>query len=77
VIAGIKSLERLEIGEADFSVKALAGLAKAPSLKQVKVYNTFLKESDIEALKKQLPDIKVIFEPQTDDQRKKLETYLK
>ncbi|WP_145093593.1 leucine-rich repeat domain-containing protein [Rosistilla carotiformis] len=76
-LATIQTLETLEIGEADFHLPALRQLAKLPRLKQLKIDRTYLSEADIEALKSVLPGVQIGFEPLTDDQRKKLELYLK
>ncbi|QDV55665.1 Leucine Rich repeats (2 copies) [Rosistilla oblonga] len=73
----IKTLETLEIGEADFHLPALRQLAKLPRLKQLKIDRTYLSEADIDALKSALPGVQIGFEPLTEDQRKKLDAYLK
>jgi hypothetical protein len=73
----IKTLQRLEIGETHFTVDALEQLKKLPNLKGLKIYNTQLKETDIEALRKRLTEVKISFEPQTEAQKKKLAAYLK
>lgn len=75
-LAAIPTLERLEIGEAELSVNALKQFSKSPSLKQLKVYNTYLKEADIAELQKALPNVKIQFDKPTDSQRKKLDAYL-
>lgn len=76
-LAGIKSLQRLEIGETHFTLKALEQLKKLPDLKRLKIYNTQFKERDIVDLRKRLPNTQVDFEPQTPGQKKRLEAYLK
>lgn len=76
-LAGIKTLQRLEIGETHFTVDALEQLKKLPDLKGIKIYNTQLTEADVEQLRKRLPKLKITFEPQTEGQKKKLEAYLR
>ncbi len=76
-LAGIKTLQRLEIGETHFTVDALAQLKKLPNLKGLKIYNTQLTEKDIEQLRKRLPKLKITFKPQTEAQKKKLAAYLR
>ena len=66
----------MEIGEADLSVNALKQFSKSPSLKQLKVYITYLKEADIAVLKKALPNVEIQFDKPTESQRKKLDAYL-
>ncbi len=73
----IKTLETLEIGEADFHLPALRQLTKLPRLKRLKIDRTYLSAADIEALKSALPGVQIGFEPLIEDQRKKLDAYLK
>jgi len=76
-LAGIESLQRLEIGETHFTLAALEQLKKLPNLKGLKIYNTQFTGSEIEQLRKRLPKVKINFEPQTEGQKKKLEAYLR
>lgn len=76
-LAAMKSLEALEIGEARFTLAALKQLRSLPNLKRLKIDRTEIPLSDIEELRAELPGVKVDFEPLTDEQRKKLELYLK
>lgn len=76
-LAKILTLESLEIGEAAFTLEALGQLKALPNLKRLKIYNTSFTEADIEKLRQQLPDVEIVYEPQTEDQRKKLESYLR
>lgn len=73
----IQTLETLEIGEADFHLPALRQLAQLPQLKRLKIDRTYLSEADIDALKSALPEVQIRFEPLTEDQRTKLDAYLK
>ena len=71
------ALTSLEIGEARFSFNALKQLKALPELKKLKIVQTKIELGDIESLKTELPNVEVIFEPLTDEQRKRLEGYLK
>ncbi len=76
-LSSIKTLETLEIGEADFHLPALRQLAKLPRLKRLKIDRTYLSAADIEALKAALPRVQIRFAPLTEDDRQKLDAYLK
>ncbi len=76
-LAGIKTLQRLEIGETHFTPKALEQLGKLPKLKTLMIYNTNLAEADIAALGKRMPKVKIDFKPQTPAEKTRLEAYLK
>ena len=76
-IATIKTLESLEIGEARFSLDALRQLGALPHLKKLKITKTEIAGPDIMTLQAELPQVKVEFLPLTDEERKKLEAYLK
>jgi hypothetical protein len=76
-LASIKSLESLKIGEAHFTLAALRGLKALPKLKQLALYETDFPPADVETLRTELPGVKLDFQPLTDEQRKKFETYLK
>jgi hypothetical protein len=73
----IPTLESLEIGEARFSLEALKQLKRMPNLKRLKIDRTELSTQDIDLLRVELPHVKIDFEPLTDEQRKKLEAYLR
>lgn len=77
VFSGIKTLESLKIGEAKLSLDALHQLKNLPKLKLLTIYETDISAADIETLRGELPTVKLDFQPLTDEQRKKLETYLK
>lgn len=76
-LAKIKSLENLKIGEARFTAEAIKTLKSLPNLKQLTIYGAFISDEDVAKVRKELAGVKVVFEPLTDDQRKKLELYLK
>lgn len=73
----IQTLESLEIGEARFTLAALSQLKSLPELKRLKIDRTEISASDIEQLRSVLTGVKVEFDPITDEQRKKLESYLR
>ena len=76
-IAKRKSLESLEIGESRFSLEALRQLGALPNLKKLKITRTEISAEDVEVLRTDLPNVKIDFQPLTDEQRKQLEMYLK
>jgi hypothetical protein len=76
-IAKMTTLESLEIGEAQFTLAALKQLRRLPNLKRLKIDRTDISVAEIDMLRAELPGVKVEFEPLTDDQRQKLESYLK
>lgn len=77
VFAGIPTLETLKIGEAHFTRIGLQALKSAKALKQLQLYETDFPESELPMLKADLIGIAVELQPLTEDQRKKLEMYLK
>jgi hypothetical protein len=76
-ITGIKTLESLKLGEARFTLEALRTLKTLPQLKQLNLHTMDFASADLEKLRAELPNVTITFEPLTDDQRKKLESYLK
>jgi hypothetical protein len=76
-LSTIKSLESLKIGEAHLTLAALRGLKALPKLKLLTLYETDFPAADVEALRAHLPGVKIDLQPLTDEQRKKLEHYLK
>lgn len=76
-IAKMESLESLEIGESRFSLEALRQLGALPNLKKLKITRTEISAEDVEVLRTDLPNVKIDFQPLTDEQRKQLEMYLK
>lgn len=77
ILAEVRTLESLEIGEARFSLEALRQLRALPKLRRLKIDRTELTASDIERLRTEMPKVQIHFEPLTDEQRKKLENYLR
>ncbi len=76
-LAIIKTLESLKIGEAQFTLEALRALKALPKLKQLAIYESNIAATDVEKLRAEMPGVKIDFQPLTDEQRKKLESYLK
>ncbi len=76
-VAKIHKLETLKLGEARFTLKALRELKALPNLKSLTIYETDIPPADIETLQAELPSVRLTFEPLTEEQRKKLEMYLK
>ncbi len=76
-LAKIKSLENLKIGEARFTADAILALKSLPNLKQLTIYGAFISDEDVAKVRKEMAGVKVVLEPLTEDQRKKLEMYLK
>lgn len=73
----LRTLESLELSEADFSVEALSQLQALPKLQRLKLDRTYLTAEDVAQLRKTLTDVKIDFEPLREDQRQKLEAYLR
>lgn len=76
-LAQIQKLESLEIGEARFTLEALRQLKSLPKLKRLKIDRTEILAADLEQLRSEMPDVKIEFEPLTEEQREKLKAYLK
>ena len=76
IIATIQTLERLEIGEASFTLAGLQQLSSLPKLRRLTIERTDLDASAIEQLRMFLPHVEIDFKPLTDKQRVTLERYL-
>jgi len=77
IFATMTKLQSLNLGEAALSLDALRKLKALPSLKTLTLHDMELSEGDLEQLKKDLPTVKVTFEPMTSDkQRETLRKYL-
>ncbi|MEZ0385942.1 MAG: hypothetical protein ACAI34_02655, partial [Verrucomicrobium sp.] len=74
--AALKSLENFKIGEGRFTLEGLKALKLYPSLKTLLLYETDFPETGLEALKKELPQVKITLEPQTEVQKKRLDQYV-
>lgn len=77
VLARLKGLESLILDEARISLDALLKLKALPKLRKLELQRLDLPAEDVERLRAALPDAKVVWKPLTDDERKKLEAYLK
>jgi hypothetical protein len=75
--AGIKTLETVRLLEARLMLGGLRALKSLPKLKLLHLSECDISDSDLEALRKELSSVKIEHEPLTDEQRKKLESYLK
>jgi hypothetical protein len=75
--AGIKTLETVKLLEARLTLGGLHALKSLPKLRLLHLSECDIPEADLEALRKELSPAKIEYEPLTDEQRKKLESYLK
>jgi len=73
----LTSLETLRIGEARFTPAGLKVLKTLPKLKLLNLWETEITEADVEKVRKDFPNVKVEWQPLTEEQRKRLENYLK
>ncbi|HEY1171203.1 MAG TPA: hypothetical protein VGH19_07555 [Verrucomicrobiae bacterium] len=73
----LASLETLRIGESRFTPEGLKVLKALPKLKLLNLWEVQITEADVEKVKKDFPNVKVEWQPLTDEQRKRLENYLK
>jgi sulfatase modifying factor 1 len=71
-IAGLKSLERLELWEARLSLSALLRLKALPNLKALAFTNVDIPADDLERLRREMPGVTIDFKPPTDQERAKL-----
>lgn len=76
-LASIATLERLTITEARLSLDALRKLKALPLLKALSIAECEVSDADLAKLRSELPAIKIDFAPLTEEQRKKLEAYLR
>lgn len=77
VLARLTTLEALTLDEAKLSLDALLKLKALPKLTRLSLQRIDLSAEDVEKLKAALPAVKVDLKPLTDDERKKLDAYLK
>lgn len=71
------SLETLRIGESRFTPEGLKVLKALPKLKLLNLWECDITEADVEKVRKDFPNVKVEWQPLTEEQRKRLENYLK
>ena len=77
VLAKLKTLESLTLDEARLSLAALQRLKELPQLKKLELRRFDIPAADVEALKASLPAVAIDWKPLTDDERTKLEAFLK
>lgn len=77
LLSRLQTLESLSLDEAKLSLDALLKLKALPKLKKLSLARIDLSAEDLEKLKAALPDTKIDFKPMTDEERKKLDAYLK
>ncbi|MEZ5384455.1 MAG: hypothetical protein R3F13_02950 [Prosthecobacter sp.] len=65
-LAGIKTLESLELTEARLSAKVIPDLKALPKLTRLKFQNVDMPDADVEAVKAALPNCRVDFEPMSE-----------
>ncbi len=77
VLAKLMTLESLTLDEARLSLAALQRLKELPRLKKLELRRIDIPATDIEALRASLPAVAIDWKPLTDDERSKLEAFLK
>jgi len=77
VLARIKTLQWLTLTEGRFSAGPLAQLKALPNLKKLVISECEITPEDVEQVRKDLPNVKVEFKPITEEQRAKVEKFLK
>lgn len=77
VLTKLKTLESLTLDEARLSLAAMQRLKELPRLKKLELRRIDISEADIIALKTSLSSVTIDWKPLTDDERTKLEAFLK
>ncbi len=77
VLTKLTKLESLTLDEARLSLAALQRLKELPRLKKLELRRIDISTADVEALKASLPNVAIDWKPLTDDERTKLEAFLK
>ena len=77
VLTKLKMLESLTLDEARLSLAALQRLKELPRLKKLELRRIDIPAADVEALKVSLPNVAIDWKTLTDDERAKLEAFLK
>lgn len=77
VLSRLQGLESLTLDEAKLSLDALLKLTALPKLRKLELLRIDIPAEDVEKLKAALPGAKLEWKPLTDDERKKLDAYLK
>ena len=73
----MKSLETLQLSQARFTADALVRLKALPKLKRLQLDNIDIPADDIAKLKAVLPNVMVDWKPLSDEDRAKLDKFLK
>ncbi len=77
VLTKLKTLESLTLDEARLSLTALRRLKELPRLKKLELRRIDIPAADFEALCAALPSVAIDWKPLTDDERTKLDAFLK
>lgn len=77
VLSKLTELESLSLDETRLSLDGLLKLKALPKLKKLELRRIDIPAEDVEKLKAALPACKVDLKPMSDEERKKLEAYLK
>ena len=77
VLSRLQTLESLSLDEAKLSLEALLKLKALPKLRKLSLQRIDISGKDVALLKAVLPDVKIEWAALTDDERQKLEAYLK
>ncbi len=77
VLTKLNTLESLTLDEARLSLAALTRLKELPRLKKLELRRIDIPAADIETLKASLPSVSITWAPLTNDERQKLDAFLK
>ena len=77
VLTRLKTLESLTLDEARLSLAALQRLQELPRLRKLELRRIDIPAADVESLKSLLPSVAIEWKPLTDDERMKLDSFLK
>ena len=77
VLVQLKNLESLTLDEARLSLTGLRRLQELPRLKKLELRRIDITAADVDAFKAALPSVTVDWKPLTDEERAKLESFLK
>ena len=77
VLVELKSLETLQLSQARYTADALARLKALPKLKRLELNQIDIPADDVAKLKAALPNVTVDWKPLSDEDRAKLDKFLK